>query len=144
MIKATDAYKAAIVGDSRRIFLRAAIDIIDPDITYEENTAENAAAFSKLDQLSNKENALTRDYTTLEANRWILGDESIAIPDDPTGTKHIEIDCHFIRQHIVRNALRLISIGTLDQPADLFTKAHHPGRFRNLVSKLKLVSLSPT
>ena len=59
-------------------------------------------------------------------------------------TKHIEIDCHFIRQHIIRNALRLISIGTLDQPADLLTKAHHPGRFRNLVSKLKLVSLSPT
>ena len=83
MIKSTDAYKAAIVGDSRRIYLRAAIDIIDPDITYEENTAENAADFSKLDQLSNKDGALARDYTTLEANRWILGAPSIAIPDDP-------------------------------------------------------------
>ena len=83
MIKSTDAYKAAIVGDSRRIYLRAAIDIIDPDITYEENTAENAAAFSKLDQLSNKDITMARDYTTLEANRWILGAPSIAIPDDP-------------------------------------------------------------
>lgn len=83
MIKATDAYKAAIVGDSRRIYLRAAIDIIDPDITYEENTAENAASISKMDQLSNKDSTLARDYTTLEANRWILGAASIAIPDDP-------------------------------------------------------------
>lgn len=83
MIKSTDAYKAAIVGDSRRIFLRAAIDIIDPDITYDTNTAENAASISKLDQLSNKDNTLARDYTTLEANRWILGAASIAIPDDP-------------------------------------------------------------
>lgn len=83
MIKSTDAYKASIVGDSRRIYLRAAIDIIDPDITYEENTAENAASISKLDQLSNKDSTLARDYTTLEANRWILGAASIAIPDDP-------------------------------------------------------------
>lgn len=83
MIKASDAYKAAIVGDSRRIYLRAAIDIIDPDITYEENTAENAAAISKLEQLANKESDLARDYITLEANRWILGDALTAVPDDP-------------------------------------------------------------
>jgi hypothetical protein len=50
-------------------------------------------------------------------------------------TKHIEIDCHFIRQHLLRGELHLISIGTLDQPADLFTKPHSPGRFRTLVSK---------
>jgi hypothetical protein len=59
-------------------------------------------------------------------------------------TKHIEIDCHFIRQHLLRGELHLISIGTLDQPADLFTKPHSPGRFRTLVSKLKLVNAPPT
>ena len=59
-------------------------------------------------------------------------------------TKHIEIDCHFIRQHLLRGELHLISIGTLDQPADLFTKPHAPGRFRTLVSKLKLISAPPT
>ena len=59
-------------------------------------------------------------------------------------TKHIEIDCHFIRQHLLLGELNLISIGTLDQPADLFTKPHSRGRFRTLVSKLKLVEAPPT
>jgi hypothetical protein len=53
-------------------------------------------------------------------------------------TKHIEIDCHFIRQHLLRGELHLISIDTLDRPTDLLTKPHSHGRFRTLVSKLKL------
>ncbi|KAJ9538383.1 hypothetical protein OSB04_031116 [Centaurea solstitialis] len=56
-------------------------------------------------------------------------------------TKHIEIDCHFIRQHVVRNTIQLHLISTLDQPADIFTKAHFPGRFRELVNKLNLSGL---
>ncbi|XP_052114160.1 uncharacterized mitochondrial protein AtMg00810-like [Arachis duranensis] len=51
-------------------------------------------------------------------------------------TKHIEIDCHFVRQRILIDVVRLIAIGTLDQTADIFTKAHHPTRFRTLLSKL--------
>ncbi|KAJ9537493.1 hypothetical protein OSB04_030226 [Centaurea solstitialis] len=58
-------------------------------------------------------------------------------------TKHIEIDCHFVRQHVVRNTIRLHPISTLDQPADIFTKAHLPGRFRELVTKLNLSHSSP-
>lgn len=83
MIKSTDAYKAAVVGDARRVFLRATIDIIDPDISYRSAEAADAAAISKLDQLSNKDTALSRDYITLETNRWILGDDLAPIPDDP-------------------------------------------------------------
>ncbi|XP_057730257.1 uncharacterized mitochondrial protein AtMg00810-like [Arachis stenosperma] len=59
-------------------------------------------------------------------------------------TKHIEIDCHFVRQRILIDAVHLIGVGTLDQTADIFTKSHHPTRFRALLSKLKLVSLAPT
>ncbi|KAJ9541585.1 hypothetical protein OSB04_028091 [Centaurea solstitialis] len=58
-------------------------------------------------------------------------------------TKHIEIDCHFVRQHVVRNTIRLQPISTLDQPADIFTKAHLPGWFRELVTKLNLSCSSP-
>ncbi|KAJ9555769.1 hypothetical protein OSB04_010383 [Centaurea solstitialis] len=58
-------------------------------------------------------------------------------------TKHIEIDCHFTRQHVVRNTIQLHPISTLDQPADIFTKAHLPGRFRELVNKLNLSRSSP-
>lgn len=58
-------------------------------------------------------------------------------------TKHIENDCHYVRQHITRGIVRLCSISSIDQPADLFTKAHPPGRFKDLVSKLKLASNLP-
>ncbi|KAJ9540774.1 hypothetical protein OSB04_027280 [Centaurea solstitialis] len=58
-------------------------------------------------------------------------------------TKHIEIDCHFTRQHVVRNTIQLHPISTLDQPADIFTKAHLPGRFRELVHKLNLSQFFP-
>ncbi|KAL4300603.1 hypothetical protein AHAS_Ahas17G0217400 [Arachis hypogaea] len=53
-------------------------------------------------------------------------------------TKYIEIDCHFVRQRILIDAVRLIAIGTLDQTVDIFTKAHHPTRFQTLLSKLKM------
>ena len=35
-------------------------------------------------------------------------------------TKHIEIDCHFIHQHVVRGTVRFLSVASADQPADFF------------------------
>ena len=58
-------------------------------------------------------------------------------------TKHIEIDCHFIRYHLVHGALKLISVSSKDQLADIFTKSHLEGRLHTLVDNLKLVSHSP-
>jgi hypothetical protein len=57
-------------------------------------------------------------------------------------TKHIEIDCHFVRHHLLQGTLCLCPIAFADQLADVFTKAHPPGRFRDLVFKLKLASTS--
>ena len=58
-------------------------------------------------------------------------------------TKHIEIDCHFVRQHVTRQTIQLLPISTIDQPADIFNKAHLPGRFRVLFSKLNVTHSSP-
>ncbi|GKV01968.1 hypothetical protein SLEP1_g14468 [Rubroshorea leprosula] len=58
-------------------------------------------------------------------------------------TKHIEVDCHFICHHVAQGTVHLVFVGSVDQPADLFTKAHFPGRFCTLLSKLKLVSSQP-
>uniref|UniRef100_A0A2N9J418 Integrase catalytic domain-containing protein n=1 Tax=Fagus sylvatica TaxID=28930 RepID=A0A2N9J418_FAGSY len=55
-------------------------------------------------------------------------------------TKHIEIDCHFIRHHLQQSALHLLSVSSEDQLADVFTKSHPPRRLRDLVSKLKMAS----
>ena len=40
-------------------------------------------------------------------------------------TKHIEIDCHFIRYHLVHGALKLILVSSKYQLANIFTKSHH-------------------
>ena len=58
-------------------------------------------------------------------------------------TKHIEIDCHFIYYHLVHGALRLISISSKDQLADIFTKSHPKGLLHTLVDNFKLVSHPP-
>ena len=58
-------------------------------------------------------------------------------------TKHIEIDCHFIRYHLVHGALKLFFVSSKDQLADIFTKSLPKGHTRDLVDNLKLVSHPP-
>ena len=58
-------------------------------------------------------------------------------------TKHIEIDCHFIRYHLVHGALKFFSVSSKNQLADIFTKSLPKGRTRDLVDNLKLVSYLP-
>uniref|UniRef100_A0A2N9GRW0 Reverse transcriptase Ty1/copia-type domain-containing protein n=1 Tax=Fagus sylvatica TaxID=28930 RepID=A0A2N9GRW0_FAGSY len=55
-------------------------------------------------------------------------------------TKHIEIDCHLVRHHLSAGILRLLPVSLSDQTADIFTKTFPSGRFRDLVSKLKMAS----
>uniref|UniRef100_A0A2N9I0E0 Reverse transcriptase Ty1/copia-type domain-containing protein n=1 Tax=Fagus sylvatica TaxID=28930 RepID=A0A2N9I0E0_FAGSY len=58
-------------------------------------------------------------------------------------TKHIEIDCHFIRHHLQESALHLLYVSSKNQLVDVFIKSHPPKRLRDLVSKLKMASSSP-
>ena len=58
-------------------------------------------------------------------------------------TKHIEIDCHFIRYHLVHGAFKLFLASSKDQLANIFTKSHPKGRLRDLVDNLNLISHSP-
>ena len=58
-------------------------------------------------------------------------------------TKHIEIDCYFIRYHLVHGALKLFSVSSKDQLADIFTKSLPKGCTRDLVDNLKLFSHPP-
>lgn len=51
-------------------------------------------------------------------------------------TKHIEIDCHFIREKQQRGLIQTRSIQTNDQPADLLTKALGSKQHNYLLSKL--------
>lgn len=85
MISSTAAYQAAIVGDSRRMLLRAVIDIIDPDITYGAITSTGEAPFSQPSQLHDKELEIGPDYATLERNRWLLDGTFQIFPDNYQG-----------------------------------------------------------
>jgi hypothetical protein len=58
-------------------------------------------------------------------------------------TKHIEIDYHFERHHLLQGTLCLCPIASANQLADVFSKAHPLGWFHDLVSKLKLASTLP-
>jgi hypothetical protein len=54
-------------------------------------------------------------------------------------TKHIEIDCHFIRHWLRDGVIVLPFFPSQLQVADFFTKSHSTIRFRYLVSKLQML-----
>ena len=83
MLSITDGYKTAIVGDVRRMLIKAQLEIVDPDITYGTVNSSGAAAFSKGAQLHDKELSLNSRYATLEPGRWVLDGSFRIIPDDP-------------------------------------------------------------
>jgi hypothetical protein len=58
-------------------------------------------------------------------------------------TKHIEIDCHFVRHHVSYGTIRLVSVSSEQQTADVFTKTLLPSRFQDLLRKLKMASTIP-
>lgn len=81
MIENSAAYEEAIVGDVRRILLRAIVDIIDPDIIYGTVESSGAAAVCDPGQIHDKQFDLAPPYAALERNRWILDGQFDIFPD---------------------------------------------------------------
>ena len=60
-------------------------------------------------------------------------------------TKNIEIECHFIRDEIVKGVLKLTYVTTKEQLVDIFTKALGRKEFDMFFSKLGIRNLhAPT
>jgi hypothetical protein len=60
-------------------------------------------------------------------------------------TKHIELDCHFLRDKIQAGLLKTLHVSTTHQLADIFTKPLGFAQFSFLLSKLGIVNIhSPT
>lgn len=98
MINTSDAYREAIVGDARRMYLRAVIDIIDPDITYNSATSSGIEPFAETDQLHNKDTQLTSNYGSCELNRWVLDGSMYIEPEGEsayTGNALSQVDGTF-------------------------------------------------
>ena len=56
-------------------------------------------------------------------------------------TKHIEIDCHLVREKIQVGTLKTMHISSSKQLADVLTKALHPTLFKELIDKMGLVNI---
>lgn len=56
-------------------------------------------------------------------------------------TKHIEVDCHFVRECILFGVLSLQYTSTTEQLADIFTKALGQRQFCYLLGELDIVNL---
>lgn len=56
-------------------------------------------------------------------------------------TKHIEIDCHVVREKVQRGVVKMVHVGTKDQPADLFTKPLSSIQFETLLNKLGVINI---
>ncbi|XP_019054767.1 PREDICTED: uncharacterized protein LOC109115317 [Nelumbo nucifera] len=60
-------------------------------------------------------------------------------------TKHIDIDCHFVCEHVQSGEIKTLHLPSNSQPADLFTKALGSDKFHHLVTKLGIQVLhAPT
>ncbi|XP_075633672.1 uncharacterized protein LOC142606162 [Castanea sativa] len=56
-------------------------------------------------------------------------------------TKHIEVDCHLVRDKVLEDYIRMLHVRTNSQIADLLTKALNAFQFSLLVSKLIMVNI---
>ncbi|GAU51097.1 hypothetical protein TSUD_185270 [Trifolium subterraneum] len=56
-------------------------------------------------------------------------------------TKHLEIDCHLIREKLQKGILKLLSISTNEQVADFLTKPLVSPKFKYLLSKLNMINI---
>ena len=51
-------------------------------------------------------------------------------------TKHIEVDCHFIREKIALGCMTTSFVNSSDQLADIFTKSLQGSRIQYICNKL--------
>ncbi|KAF3654260.1 hypothetical protein FXO38_15219 [Capsicum annuum] len=77
----------------------------------------------------------------IEGSTILYGDNTSAIriatnPVHHESPKHIDLDCHYIRELVEDRSINLRYISSKDQLADLFTKAMSRSRHNYLLSKL--------
>lgn len=56
-------------------------------------------------------------------------------------TKHIELDCHTVREKLEKGLLRTLHVRTVDQVADILTKPLFPHQFQHLISKMSMINI---
>lgn len=83
MIESSEAYREAIVADARRMYVKAVVDIEDPDMEQGDiSGSEQEPGISQPMQLWDKVFSLNANYASMEPNRWILDGRTQLRPGD--------------------------------------------------------------
>lgn len=86
MVDVSQAFRQAVVADSRRTVARAVVKIISPDIVYGAVKFSGAAPFAIPEQIRDQVMTLSHPYATLERNLWLLdGSQDILEPGKVQG-----------------------------------------------------------
>ena len=90
--------------------------------------------------------ALLKDFKVDVPSTMVFYDNQSAIhlstnPSFHERSKHIEIDCHFIREKVNQGVIRLVHVPSQHRLADLLTKPVSAAQFQNLIGKLGILDI---
>jgi len=92
-------------------------------------------------------NYLLHDFHVQHTDQSVLYCDSQSarqIAHNPTfheRTKHIDLDCHVVREKLQKKLFHLLPIRSDEQLADIFTKALHRTSFKTILPKLGLMTI---